>query len=572
MTCEEFLELWDRGDRAPGTAAHLAECPACKALLAVDDRVRGWKAPVPAGTDAEFLAKLRAKIENKPAAPRLRGPRPAASGPAPWLRFAAAAVVLGAMGASFLLGRASRVPERKEAPPVAGVGEGTKKPVVPAVPREPDPVEQPEPERQKSDFRDRLVAAAAGTGREAFLARVKGGVDRARWFAAFRSADAAERGAAVTIASILKDAAVTPQLASAASRGDDKAIVLLGELGGADSVAALASIAGIPGKRDAAVDALAATGRPEAGEALAAIGAWKAEMAWRRLGPAAGPALVARLRNGGTGALPAIAAAAWARAERAVPELVKLLAKEETHEAAAQALAAIGGTAALEALAAEADPGDEAVMATLKEEQVRKAVERRMLDVRVKAPDRLRAAQVLLALGDKGSIRALIDALDSPDLRETAAVALGMLRAEDAIPKLSALLGERRHRTVAAIALGSIGSPQALPALVAASRDRGFYSQATRAIALIAAPESVPHLIAAIGDRDAGEAAIVALGKIRDARAVLPLIPALEGENAEAALKALRSITGEKLSGRTADWVRWWKTKNKDARNVLLAW
>lgn len=572
MTCEEFLELWDRGDRAPETASHLAACPACKALLTVDDRVRGWKAPVPAGTDAEFLAKLRAKIENKPAAPRLRGPRPAASGPAPWLRFAAAAVVLGAMGASFLLGRASRVPERREAPPVAGTGDRPAKPVPPVVPPGPGPVEQPAPEKQKSDFRDRLVAAAAGTGRDAFLARVKGGVDRARWFAAFRSSDADERGAAVTIASILKDAAVAPQLAAAASRGDEKAIAVLGQLGGAESVAVLASLAGVPGKRGAVVDALAETGRPEAGEALAALGAWKAEAAWRRLGPAAAPALVARLRAGGTAALSAVDAAVWAKLDRAVPELARMMDKPETRAAAIRALAAIGGPAAIEALAQAADAGDKDVMAALKLVPARVAVEKRMLDVRLKAPERLRALQAVLALGEKESVPAVIRALESPDLREAAVTGLGNLRAEEAVTAVAAFLQDRRLRDLAAEALGRIGSRKALPALVAASRDRGFYAEATLAIAAIAAPESVPHLIGAIGDRDAGTEAIAALGKIKDTRAVLPLIAALDGQNSAAALRALQAITGEKFPARQSDWVRWWKSKNKDTKNSLLAW
>ncbi|KAF0246990.1 MAG: hypothetical protein FD180_213 [Planctomycetota bacterium] len=574
MTCEEFLALWDRGDRSPEVAAHVASCPGCRALLAIDGRVRDWQPALPASSEAEFLAKLRSKIESRPA-PRLRGPRPVASGPAHWLRFAAAAVLLAAMGAAFLLGRASRAPETKEAAPVAGLGDAPKKDVEPPPDPDgssPDPEVPPDPvpDKPKSDFRDRLMAAASGAGREAFLAQVKRGVDRARWFAAFRSPDAKERGAAVTIASIVKDAAMAPQLAVAAAKGDENAITVLGELGGIESVVVLASLAGMPGKREAVVEALAATGRPEAGDALAAIGAWKSEAAWRRLGQAGGPAIVARLRLGGDAALAAVDAASWSRSARAVPELAKLLGKAGTREPAAKALAAIGGKQAFAALAEAADEDDEVILAALKTMSGRDAVEDRLLDVRLKSPDRVRAARVLMKMGGQESVPALIRALESPDLRDVASEALGALRDESAVPALVGLLSERRHRPSAAAALGRIGSPTAVAALTAASRERSFYEEATRAIAAIAAPESVPHLIAALGERSVAPAAIAALEKIRDARAVLPLIGALGTENAAAAHRALMVITGEKLPGRQGDWVKWWKAKHKDGKNSLV--
>lgn len=579
MTCGEFQERWDRGDRSPEVAAHMTSCDECRSLLAVDDRVRAWNPPVPAAGEREFLEALRAKMDARPAAPRLRGPRPAAGGPAPWLRFAAAAVILAAMGAAYLLGRATRPVEGPKPGPVAGGGKAPElpappvkddEPKPPAVPPGPGPV-KPEP-RQKPEFRDRLVAAASGTGREAFLEQVKGGVDRARWIAAFRSPDAEERGAAVTIASVLKDAALAPQLAAAAAKGDAKAIALLGEIGSVESVVALAGLAGAPDRREAVVAALGATGLPEAGEALAAMGAWNAEAAWRKLGSNAAPALVTRLRAGGSRALPALKAAGWARASGTVPELARLLAKEETHEAAATALAAIGGREANEALAAAADPDDEAVMAAVKTQEGRGAVEARMLDVRLAAADRTRAARVVMALGDPLSVPALIRALESPDLRDLAMIALATLKAEESVPAICALLPQRRHRSVAAVALGTIGSPKALPALTAASRERSFYSEATRAIARIGAPESVPHLVAAVGDREAGDAAIEALGRIKDERAVPALIAALQGPNAARAHRALKDVTGQDLPARPADWVRWWKAKNKGTKYLFPFW
>lgn len=590
MTCGEFLERWDRGDRSPEVAAHVTTCDECRSLLAVDERVRAWKPPLPAAGEREFLQSLRAKLDARPAAPRLRGQRPAAGGPAPWLRLAAAAVLLAAMGAAFLLGRASRPARNPDHGPVAGGGKGPEfpappekrpEPGPPVVPPGPDPAPpvvppgpgpRPPAPRPRSDFRDRLVAAAAGRGRETFLEQLKGGVDRARWIAAFRSADAEERGAAVTIASVLKDAALAPQLAAAAAKGDAKAIAILGEIGSVESVVALAGLAGAPERREAVVEALGATGRPEAGEALAAIGAWNAEAAWRKLGAAAAPALVTRLRAGGRNALPALKAAGWARAHGAVPELARLLAKEETREAAAKALAAIGGPTAFEALAAAADPDDAAVMEVLKTPAGRSAVEARVQDVRLSAADRVRAVRVLMAIGDSFSIPTLIRAMESPDLRDVAMVALASFQAEEAVPAICALLTQRRHRSVAAVALGTIGSAKAVPALAAAARERSFFSEATRAIARIGAPESVPHLVAAVGDREAGDAAIEALGRLKDERAVPSLILALQGPNAALAHRALKDITGQDLPARPADWVRWWKAKNKGTKYLFPFW
>ncbi|MEK7466922.1 MAG: HEAT repeat domain-containing protein [Planctomycetota bacterium] len=570
MTCEEFLELWDRGDRSPEVAAHVASCPECRSVLAVDGRVRSWQPAMPMPTETQFLESLRSKLEGRPA-PRLRGPRPSASGPGTWLRFAAAAVLLAAMGAAFLLGRASRPPEKAAPRPIADAPRPAPVPQPvesPAGTGEIKPKPLPDP---KAEFRERLMAAAAGAGRDAFLLQVKGGMDRARWIAAFRSSDEKERGAAVTIATILKDAALAPDLAAAAARGDQSAIKALGEIGGPESVAVLASLAGVPSRRASVEEALAATGRPEAGEALAAIGAWDNEAAWRRLGETAAPAIVSRLKSSGGTRYSAIRAAEWARAKGAVPELTKLLAKRETAPAAARALSAIGGWKAAGALAAVADDFDTEMIELLKKtEGGRAAVERRLLDVRVSATDRTRAARTLVAMGDHAAEAALMDALDSPEIRAEAARALGDFKCEAAVADLVSILDERRCRDAAAEALAKIGSVKAIPALIAASRDRSFYEEATRAIATIGSPEAVPHLISALKDRDLSSLATTALGAIKDARAILPLIGALEGPNAGEAFKALQSITGEKLPSRQDAWVRWWKARSKNGRTFDL--
>lgn len=568
MTCDEILARWDDGDRSPEVAAHVASCPECRALLAVDERVRGWKS-IPKTSEAAFLERLREKMKR----PELvRGTRPAIrTAPAAWPRLAAAAVFLAAVGAAFWLGRASHTEVRrnetasKPAPvpqPVPGP-----KPVMAPTPK-PAPLRPEDTER--SEFKSRLMAAAAGAGagRETFLSKIRSGLDRSRWISALRSSDAAERGAAVTIASIARDAAVAPDLAVAGVKGDERAIAVIGQIGGPAAVPVLASLAGVRGKRDAVESALASTGQPEAAEMLAVMGAWSNEAAWRRLGNAAAPAITSRLKQNGEARLSAITAAGWARAEGAIPELTKLLLRDDTRSAAIEALAAIGGPRAAAALAAEANTYDEAILKALKVVGPgREALEKRLLDVRVAPPDRARAARVLVALGDHEAEPALITALDSPDIRGDAASALGDLKSVAAVPGISKLLKERRFRGAAARALAKIGSATAIPALGLASRDGSFREEALGAMTAIRSPEAVPYMIAALGEPDLAAAAIESLAAIGDPRAVLPLIGLLESSRAGQALDALKKITGQELPGKTDVWVRWWKANLKGKKS-----
>ncbi|MCE9584550.1 MAG: HEAT repeat domain-containing protein [Planctomycetes bacterium] len=572
MTCDEILARWDDGDRSPDVAAHVASCPDCRALLAVDEKVRGWKT-VPKTSEAAFMERLREKMK-RPAAIRVAGP----SAPAVWPRLAAAAVFIAALGAAFWLGRTTHPQvHRKETaanPTPAPRPAPVPKPIPTPLPT-PGPAPQPAPPRpvedaDKKEFKGRLMAAAAGTGagRDAFLSQIRSGTDRSRWISALRSPDAAERSAAVTIASVARDAAVAPDLAIAGARGDERAIAAIGDIGGPAAVPALASLAGVRGRREAVESALAATGLPEAAETLAALGAWSNEAAWRRLGNAAAPAIAARLRQNGEARVPAITAAGWAKAEGAVPELIKLLSRRDSREAAINSLASIGGPRAAAALAEIADEFDEELLKALKAVGPgREALEKRLLDVRLAPTDRARAARTLVALGDHAAEPALITALDSPEIRGDAALALGDLKCEAAVPGISKLLRERRFRDSAAEALAKIGSAKAIPALALASRDRSFREEALRAMTAIRSPEAVPYMIAALGDRDLAGAAIDSLGAIGDTRAVLPLIGMLDSERGGQALDALRKITGQKLPGKTDAWVRWWKANMKSGKS-----
>lgn len=534
MSCEDFLSRWDDGDRSPEVATHVASCPECASLLAVDARVKA--------------ARVGGLSEEGEIAERIRGRLVPAR--RPWVRIAAAAAVLAAAGAAFFANGKRGI----STPP--GAGDGPREATKVAAPAEPRP------------FRDRLVEAAAGIGREEFVAGLRQGVERARLTAAFRSEDAEERAAAVRIAAILRDPTLAAELAYLASRNDLSAIAALGETGGVESVAVLAALAGAPERREAVERALAATGRPEAAEALAAMGAWKNAEAWAALGEAAAPALASRIRAGGEARDAAFAAAAWARPTALVPELARLLPRAATREVAARALRAIGGSKATEALALAASGTDDAVTAALRSPEGRAALEKRMLDARLRPLDRGRAASTLGLLGDAEAVAALERALGTPEIRAEAVAALGAIGSETAVPALAALLGDRKSRSAAAAALARIGSPDAIPALAAAGRDRSFSDEAVRAIAAIESPRSVPFLLAALANRETAVLAMEALAKLKDSRAIVPLIGALDGEHSKKALESLQSITGQKLPARKSDWLRWLRTRPKEGASL----
>ncbi|MBI2921904.1 MAG: HEAT repeat domain-containing protein [Planctomycetes bacterium] len=534
MSCEDFLSRWDDGDRSPEVAAHVAACPECSSLLAVDARVKAARIRVVSG-EGEFVERLRSRL-----APARR----------PWVRLAAAAAVLAAVGAALFADR--RGTEPVVAPAVPGPVTAAKEPAAPGA----------------KPFRDRLVEAAAGIGRDEFLAGLRQGVERARLTAAFRSDDPEERAAAVRVAGVLKDPTLAAELAYLASRNDLSAIAALGEIGGVESVAVLAALAGAPERRAAVERALAATGRPEAAEALAAMGAWKNAAAWAVLGEAAAPALAARLRAGGEARAAAFVAAAWARPAALVPELARLLPRAATREAAARTLRAIGGPKATESLALAAVGAEDPVTAALRTPEGRGALERRMLDARLKPLERGRAARTLGLLGDPEAVAGLERALGAPEVRAEAVAALGALRSDKAVPALAALLGDRKSRSAAAAALARIGSPDAIPALAAAARDRSFSDEAVRAIAAIESPRAVPVLLDALANRETAVLAMEALARLKDPRAIVPLIGALDGEHSKTALESLHAITGQKLPARKTDWLRWLRTRPKEGASL----
>jgi HEAT repeat protein len=441
--------------------------------------------------------------------------------------------------------------------------------VAPAPLPKPTPTPLPVPGTDRSEFRDRMMAAAKGAGRDAFLAQIKAGADRSRWISAIRSSDPAERGAAVTIASVARDAAVAPDLAAAGAKGDERAIQVLGEIGGARSVAYLSSLAGLQKHRPAVEAALAATGSQEAAETLAAIGSWDNQAAWQKLGAAAEPAILSRLKDRETRSA-AMRAAGWAKTRAAVPELAKLLQRSETRVEARDALVAIGGPQAAAALVAAWSVNDDAMLKVLKAVPgARDAAERRMLDVRLSQADRALAVTLLVQLGDGEAEAALLVALQAPAVRLEAAWALGELKREAAVPALSDMLKDRRSRPVVVSALEKIGSPKALPALLAVADDRAVRDDVSRAVAKIGTPEAVPFLVNVLGDEDVTEVAIQALGRIKDLRAVPALIGLLESGYADLAHAALKSITGQALPKRASDWAKWWKANSKSRFDLL---
>lgn len=164
--------------------------------------------------------------------------------------------------------------------------------------------------------------------------------------------------------------------------------------------------------------------------------------------------------------------------------------------------------------------------------------------------DRRGAAEGLSRLGPASIpilIRAVADPL--PNVRSTAATALGALRATEATPQLLGLLGdpEAGPRRAAIEALGQLGGPEAVAGLVGAlgAGDSETRAAAAGALGAIGDGSAVEPLLAAAGDLDpdVGRAATDALARIRDPRAEAALV-ALTGhsrvEVRERAAKILR--------------------------------
>jgi len=124
-------------------------------------------------------------------------------------------------------------------------------------------------------------------------------------------------------------------------------------------------------------------------------------------------------------------------------------------------------------------------------------------------------------------------------------------------------------REAAAVALGDIKAKEAVKPLLAALEDEGWDVRwaAKNALKRIG-QEAVQPLIAALKDKDKyiRQAAAKALGEIKVKEAVKPLIEVLKDENKYvryAAEEALEKITGKDLGCLHDDWLKWWRKQKK---------
>jgi HEAT repeat protein len=149
-------------------------------------------------------------------------------------------------------------------------------------------------------------------------------------------------------------------------------------------------------------------------------------------------------------------------------------------------------------------------------------------------PDDVRGtcAWLLGRFGNQRAIAPLVRALSdgAPAVRSDAALALGLLGAEEAVDPLVAMIdgdADAGVRCVAASALGQLGDPRArapLEALLAdAARPAALRGEAPEALIGLAGREaSLPALLAALDDAEAEVRfwAAFALGELGDARAL----------------------------------------------------
>ncbi|MFP4057659.1 MAG: HEAT repeat domain-containing protein [Candidatus Brocadiia bacterium] len=212
------------------------------------------------------------------------------------------------------------------------------------------------------------------------------------------------------------------------------------------------------------------------------------------------------------------------------------------------------------------------------------------------------AAESLARIGQRAA-EPLIEVLsdENEKVRQHAALALGGIKAAEAVPGLIPLLEDEvgEVRAEAAKALGRIGDRRAVEALIQALGDpsSAVRKEAAWALGEIKDPRAVDALIERLGDSmphvsevaewaldqirdpraydavlaklssespEARRAAARILGKLRDRRAVPHLIDALD-DVAEVQIEALHAL--EKFSGIRAEeygpdpdkWRRWWK-------------
>ncbi|QUI34425.1 HEAT repeat domain-containing protein [Streptomyces alfalfae] len=278
---------------------------------------------------------------------------------------------------------------------------------------------------------------------------------------------------------------------------------------------------------------------------------------------------------------------------RDVPNLVALLGERSVpmvRRAAASALGAVGGKAATEALLA-ALGGDRTgdtvarALSALPAPPVRELLAMLADDAREARPRRRGAAIALGLLECADAAPLLLDALGPEnyrDVRAAAADALGDLRHEPAVARLSSLAGDDEEpgtlRARAVHALGRIGAPESLPVLLTAVHDpsepvrvqaaqglgrfpvreasaalgkvastdasRDVARCAVRALGRMGAP-AVPVLAALAGQfrRDVGEELVTALAECPGAEAVAGLAAlATSPEAADVRLSAIRAL------------------------------
>lgn len=182
-----------------------------------------------------------------------------------------------------------------------------------------------------------------------------------------------------------------------------------------------------------------------------------------------------------------------------------------------------------------------AALGHMREVSVLSALERAFLRARYKDPAAAEYAEALGLLGDHSAVQILIEAINDidSDLVEAAVRALGVLRAEAAVPELIRLYkqGWGSLRLFIMIALIEIGPP-AVPALIASLSESlaGIRAGLVEILGEIGDPQATPALIDAL-QRDVDDGvrrnAASALGRMKALAAVEPLIRALKSDRSE---------------------------------------
>lgn len=191
-----------------------------------------------------------------------------------------------------------------------------------------------------------------------------------------------------------------------------------------------------------------------------------------------------------------------------------------------------------------------------------------LADPRVPADVQAAAARALARLGDARSIPNLMLATGNADVevRRQAIVALGILRAKQAIDLLIERLSDDTVLREAVVALGNIDDPRTLDPLLTVLRVEDVPVDVRRAILEALGrrkvTDAVPELMAMLreGAGPLAVDAIRALGAIGDERAIARLIELLRSPDPEvvgAANSALHVITGKTFDPNPDYWNQW---------------